>query len=47
METGIHFLFNLPYHPVSNPIEKWFANLKQRCKHVNTKNHEDLAEEVI
>ena len=44
-ETGV--VFNVPYYAKANPIELFFSDLKNRCREVNTTNHQELAEEVV
>ena len=39
MESGVELLFNIPYFPQSNPVEQFFANLKQKSKGIFTTNH--------
>lgn len=45
--SGIEIVFNIPYYPKANPIELFFAELKTRSKIINTKNHQQLAEEIV
>ena len=47
VESGVEFVFNLPYYPQANPVELFFSELKTRCKEVSTTNHQKLAEEVV